>query len=64
MRVPRHDWTAEEALGLIGRPFHDLLADAHGVHRQRFDPHVVEGAMLLRRLDSRVAPAPLLGRAR
>jgi biotin synthase len=47
MRVARQDWTAEEALGLIGRPFHDLLADAHGVHRQRFDPHVVEGAMLL-----------------
>ncbi len=28
-------------------PFHDLLADAHHVHRQRFDPHIVEGAMLL-----------------
>ena len=47
MRPPRHDWTAEEALGLIGRPFHDLLADAHDVHRQCFDPHLVEGAMLL-----------------
>jgi len=43
----RHDWTADEALSLISRPFHDLLADAHNVHRQRFDPHVVEGAMLL-----------------
>lgn len=47
MRLARHDWTADEALGLIGEPFHDLLAAAHGVHRQRFDPHVVEGAMLL-----------------
>jgi biotin synthase len=44
---PRHDWTAAEAVDLIGRPFHDLLAAAHGVHRQRFDPHLVEGAMLL-----------------
>lgn len=43
----RHDWTADEALGLMGQPFHDLLADAHQVHRQRFDPHLVEGAMLL-----------------
>lgn len=43
----RHDWTADEALGLLGQPFHDLLADAHQVHRQRFDPHLVEGAMLL-----------------
>ncbi|HEY7145756.1 MAG TPA: biotin synthase BioB [Streptosporangiaceae bacterium] len=47
MHEPRHDWTAGQALDLIGRRFHDLLADAHSVHRQRFDPHVVEGAMLL-----------------
>lgn len=47
MHEIRHDWTADEALGLIGRPFHDLLADAHHVHRQRFDPHIIEGAMLL-----------------
>lgn len=47
MHEIRHDWTADEALGLIGRPFHDLLADAHNVHRQRFDPHLIEGAMLL-----------------
>jgi biotin synthase len=43
----RHDWTADEAEALIGRPFHDLLADAHAVHRARFDPHVVEAAILL-----------------
>lgn len=47
MRLARHDWTADEALDLMGEPFHDLLAAAHGVHRQQFDPHVVEGAMLL-----------------
>jgi biotin synthase len=44
---PRHDWTVGEAEALIARPFHDLLADAHAVHRARFDPHVVEAAILL-----------------
>jgi biotin synthase len=43
----RHDWTLDEAEALIARPFHDLLADAHAVHRQRHDAHVVEAAMLL-----------------
>lgn len=43
----RHDWTIDEAEALIARPFHDLLADANAVHRERFDPHVVEAAMLL-----------------
>ncbi|MCB0995727.1 MAG: biotin synthase BioB [Acidimicrobiales bacterium] len=45
--APRHDWTVDEAEALIGRPFHHLLADAHDVHSERFDPHVVEAAMLL-----------------
>jgi biotin synthase len=43
----RHDWTVEDAEAVIARPFHDLLADANAVHRARFDPHVVEAAMLL-----------------
>jgi biotin synthase len=44
---PRHDWTIDEAEALIARAFHDLLAEAHAVHRERFDPHVVEAAILL-----------------
>ncbi len=32
---------------MIGRAFHDLLAEAHEVHRQTFDPQVVEAAILL-----------------
>jgi biotin synthase len=44
---PRHDWTVAEAEALLARPFHDLLADAHAVHRARFDPHVIEAAILL-----------------
>lgn len=47
MISPRYDWTVEEAEQLLGRPFHDLLFDAQTVHRQRFDPHVVEAAILL-----------------
>jgi biotin synthase len=44
---PRHDWSLEEVASLLDRPFHDLLADAHAVHRARFAPDVVEGAILL-----------------
>lgn len=47
MTSVRHDWTIEEAEALIARPFHELLADAHDVHRAGFDPQVVEAAMLL-----------------
>ena len=43
----RHDWTPDDVLAVIERPFHDLLAEAHAVHRAHFDPHTVEGAMLL-----------------
>jgi biotin synthase len=44
---PRSDWTVEEAEALLARPFHDLLADAQQVHRESFDPAVVEAAILL-----------------
>ncbi|MCQ3810375.1 MAG: biotin synthase BioB [Acidimicrobiia bacterium] len=47
LHQPRYDWSAEEAEALISRPFHDLLAAAHEVHRTRNDPHVIEAAMLL-----------------
>jgi biotin synthase len=43
----RHDWTVAEANDLIGRPFHELLAKAHEVHRHSFDAQVVEAAILL-----------------
>jgi biotin synthase len=47
MGAIHHDWTVDDAEALIGRPFHDLLSEAHAVHRERFDPHVVEAAILL-----------------
>jgi biotin synthase len=43
----RHDWTTAEIAALLDLPFHDLLHRAQAVHREHFDPHVVEGAMLL-----------------
>ena len=43
----RHDWTRTEVLALLARPFHDLLAEAQAVHRSRFRPDEVEGAILL-----------------
>jgi biotin synthase len=46
-QVTRHDWTLPEVLDLLGRPFHDLLADAHATHRARFATDEVEGAILL-----------------
>ena len=47
MDTTRHDWTVDEVEAIIARPFHELLAGAHDVHRRRFDPQVVEAAMLL-----------------
>ncbi|MGH2685802.1 MAG: biotin synthase BioB [Actinomycetota bacterium] len=47
MQPLRHDWTVDEVEHLLARPFHDLLFEAHAVHRERHDPHVVEAAMLL-----------------
>jgi biotin synthase len=47
MVAPRSDWTFDQVLAVLDRPFHDLLAEAQQVHRAHFDPSVVEGAMLL-----------------
>ena len=47
MSIIRHDWTRSEVSEVLGRPFHDLLAEAHAVHRCRFDHNEIEGAILL-----------------
>lgn len=44
MTEPRYDETSDEMLAVIERPFHDLLAAAHACHRERFNPHEIEGA--------------------
>jgi biotin synthase len=43
----RHDWTAQEAEGLLNKPFNDLLFEAQGVHRRHFDPNAVQRSTLL-----------------
>jgi biotin synthase len=45
--MTRHDWTLAEVRDVLARPFHDLLADAHAAHRERFATDEVEGAILL-----------------
>ncbi|RMG30609.1 MAG: biotin synthase BioB [Gammaproteobacteria bacterium] len=43
----RHDWSREEILELFGRPFMDLLYQAHRVHRAHFDPNAIQVSSLL-----------------
>ena len=43
----RYDWTADEVLAVIERPFHDLLAQAHACHVEHFEAHQIEAAKLL-----------------
>lgn len=43
----RHDWTVDEALGLMSRPFNDLLFDAATMHRRYFDSNKVQISQLL-----------------
>lgn len=43
----RHDWRREEILALFELPFNDLLFNAQRVHREHFDPNVVQVSTLL-----------------
>jgi hypothetical protein len=43
----RHDWTVEDVLDLLGRPFPDLLFAAQTIHRQQFDAAKRQFAQLL-----------------
>lgn len=43
----RHDWTHAEVRQILDRPFHDLLAEAHSVHGDHFDPNEIEAALLV-----------------
>ncbi|MEZ5166885.1 MAG: radical SAM protein [Acidimicrobiales bacterium] len=47
MHECRHDWTIDEVLAVIERPFHELLAEAHACHVERFSAHEIEAAKLL-----------------
>lgn len=43
----RHDWRLEEVRALYDMPFMELLYQAHGVHRENFDPREVQFSSLL-----------------
>jgi biotin synthase len=43
----RNDWSRAEVGALFELPFNDLLYQAHGVHRQNFDPNAVQVSTLL-----------------
>lgn len=43
----RHDWTLAEILALLELPLHELLFRAHTIHRQHFDPNLIEVSTLL-----------------
>ncbi|MCX8005585.1 MAG: biotin synthase BioB [Burkholderiaceae bacterium] len=45
--TPPSRWTAESVLGLLEQPLMDLLFQAQTVHRQHFDPNVVQLSSLL-----------------
>lgn len=42
----RHDWVLEEVLGLFDLPFMDLMYKAHTIHRENFEPNVVQASTL------------------
>lgn len=42
----RHDWTRDEVLALFAMPFLELVYTAASVHRQHFDPRVVQMSQL------------------
>ena len=44
---PRHDWNLDEIQMLLATPFNDLLFRAQCVHREHFDPNVVQVSTLL-----------------
>lgn len=44
---PRHDWTKDEILALFDLPFMDLVFRAAAVHREHFDPNVIQRSSLV-----------------
>ena len=43
----RHNWTKNEVLSLLSKPFNDLLFEAQTIHRQTFDPNEVQLSTLM-----------------
>ena len=43
----RNDWKLDEIIALFDLPFNDLLFKAHSIHRENFDPNLVQVSSLL-----------------
>ena len=43
----RHDWSLEEVEALFDTPFMELMWQAQQVHRQHFNPNVIQASSLL-----------------
>ena len=46
-QAPRNDWELDEVRALFALPFNDLLFRAQTVHRENFDPNMVQVSTLL-----------------
>lgn len=43
----KNDWTKSEVLALMSKPFSDLIFEAQQVHRENFDPNIVQLSTLM-----------------
>ena len=43
----KNNWTKDEVVALITRPFNDLVFEAQQVHRKYFDPNLVQLSTLM-----------------
>ncbi|AEG32330.1 Biotin synthase [Thiomicrospira cyclica ALM1] len=43
----RHDWSVAEIRAIMAQPFHDLMFQAHGIHRKYFNPSEVQVSTLV-----------------
>ena len=43
----RNNWAIEEVEALLAQPFHDLLYQAHSIHRELFNPNEIQMSTLL-----------------
>lgn len=43
----KNDWSREEVISLLTKPFNDLVFHAQQIHRERFDPNIIQLSTLM-----------------
>ena len=43
----KNDWTREQVISLLTRPFNDLVFHAQQIHREHFDPNIIQLSTLM-----------------